>query len=127
MCEFVMWVQTCAVPILKASAAFPNGIGQIARPSDTSGPVSPRVVPRRSIAASVAYVNAAQKWAREHTRLGIPILFHEESLHGFAAKDATAFPPARSEEHTSELQSLMRISYAVFCLTTKKTPSPTPR
>src|SRR3546814_5068812 len=28
----------------------------------------------------------------------------------------------RSEEHTSELQSLMRISYAVFCLTKKKTP-----
>src|SRR3546814_1871061 len=27
---------------------------------------------------------------------------------------------ARSEEHTSELQSLMRISYAVFCLQTKK-------
>src|SRR3546814_8999901 len=27
----------------------------------------------------------------------------------------------RSEEHTSELQSLMRISYAVFCLTTHKT------
>src|SRR3546814_10725096 len=30
-----------------------------------------------------------------------------------------AAPPSRSEEHTSELQSLMRISYAVFCL--KKT------
>src|SRR3546814_6018197 len=29
----------------------------------------------------------------------------------------------RSEEHTSELQSLMRISYAVFCLQTKKTVS----
>src|SRR3546814_3907224 len=29
-------------------------------------------------------------------------------------------PGARSEEHTSELQSLMRISYAVFCLKTKK-------
>src|SRR3546814_5068897 len=28
---------------------------------------------------------------------------------------------ARSEEHTSELQSLMRISYAVFCLKNKKT------
>src|SRR3546814_7575457 len=28
--------------------------------------------------------------------------------------------PARSEEHTSELQSLMRISYAVFCLKTKQ-------
>src|SRR3546814_6259660 len=32
-----------------------------------------------------------------------------------------AFQPARSEEHTSELQSLMRISYAVFCLKKKKT------
>src|SRR3546814_2345148 len=36
-----------------------------------------------------------------------------------------AMPPAgpqrRSEEHTSELQSLMRISYAVFCLKKKKT------
>src|SRR3546814_6108743 len=30
------------------------------------------------------------------------------------------FPDARSEEHTSELQSLMRISYAVFCLKKKK-------
>src|SRR3546814_1819666 len=33
-------------------------------------------------------------------------------------------PLARSEEHTSELQSLMRISYAVFCLK-KKTPTTT--
>src|SRR3546814_6620185 len=31
----------------------------------------------------------------------------------------------RSEEHTSELQSLMRISYAVFCLKKKKTNSKT--
>src|SRR3546814_9556576 len=30
-------------------------------------------------------------------------------------------PQIRSEEHTSELQSLMRISYAVFCLKKKKT------
>src|SRR3546814_3333787 len=30
------------------------------------------------------------------------------------------YPPRRSEEHTSELQSLMRISYAVFCLKKKK-------
>src|SRR3546814_7124867 len=32
---------------------------------------------------------------------------------------------ARSEEHTSELQSLMRISYAVFCLKKKKTTTHT--
>src|SRR3546814_7838567 len=34
--------------------------------------------------------------------------------------DPRGDPPARSEEHTSELQSLMRISYAVFCLKKKK-------
>src|SRR3546814_4007410 len=33
---------------------------------------------------------------------------------------AEATKPFRSEEHTSELQSLMRISYAVFCLKKKK-------
>src|SRR3546814_4187356 len=32
----------------------------------------------------------------------------------------TGLEPERSEEHTSELQSLMRISYAVFCLKKKK-------
>src|SRR3546814_9467255 len=38
-------------------------------------------------------------------------------------------PLARSEEHTSELQSLMRISYAVFCLkkTTSNNRTPKPR
>src|SRR3546814_6388849 len=35
-----------------------------------------------------------------------------------------AAPQLRSEEHTSELQSLMRISYAVFCLKKKKPTSP---
>src|SRR3546814_2143128 len=38
-----------------------------------------------------------------------------------------ATPSIRSEEHTSELQSLMRISYAVFCLKKKKEKSQTPR
>src|SRR3546814_8236548 len=39
----------------------------------------------------------------------------------FGALDIRALPPLRlrSEEHTSELQSLMRISYAVFCLKKK--------
>src|SRR3546814_6087623 len=37
-----------------------------------------------------------------------------------AIDEALAHAPARSEEHTSELQSLMRISYAVFCLKKKK-------
>src|SRR3546814_9902455 len=38
---------------------------------------------------------------------------------GPRAGDARDEPRARSEEHTSELQSLMRISYAVFCLKKK--------
>src|SRR3546814_99364 len=37
-----------------------------------------------------------------------------------ASEPVAAVQPARSEEHTSELQSLMRISYAVFCLKKKK-------
>src|SRR3546814_1646652 len=37
----------------------------------------------------------------------------------FLAPKAAAPFPSRSEEHTSELQSLMRISYAVFCLKKK--------
>src|SRR3546814_5062142 len=38
------------------------------------------------------------------------------------APSADKSPEVRSEEHTSELQSLMRISYAVFCLKKKKKP-----
>ncbi len=77
----------------RASARFPNGLGQLTRPSDF-GPGSPRARPPRSIADSVAYVNAAQRWATTQTRLGIPIMFHEEALHGLAARDATSFPQA---------------------------------
>src|SRR3546814_1765693 len=35
------------------------------------------------------------------------------------ARNSNSLKPMRSEEHTSELQSLMRISYAVFCLKKK--------
>src|SRR3546814_5088270 len=38
----------------------------------------------------------------------------------FEAGDDLYFASERSEEHTSELQSLMRISYAVFCLKNKQ-------
>src|SRR3546814_10475070 len=44
------------------------------------------------------------------------IIIHE-SAHEWFGNSITS---ARSEEHTSELQSLMRISYAVFCLKKKK-------
>src|SRR3546814_10786883 len=53
----------------------------------------------------------------------LPILSYE-MYPGIDALDPSFITPtgnARSEEHTSELQSLMRISYAVFCLKKKKT------
>src|SRR3546814_1812001 len=45
---------------------------------------------------------------------------HAVSDQQTASSDQTASASDRSEEHTSELQSLMRISYAVFCLKKKK-------
>src|SRR3546814_9150490 len=41
-------------------------------------------------------------------------------LHAMGNGPEPGHPAPRSEEHTSELQSLMRISYAVFCLNKKK-------
>src|SRR3546814_3067087 len=43
-----------------------------------------------------------------------------ERALGMVADDDLTLSRTRSEEHTSELQSLMRISYAVFCLKKKK-------
>src|SRR3546814_4541517 len=42
------------------------------------------------------------------------------SGNGLHGRDRNRDRPARSEEHTSELQSLMRTSYAVFCLKKKQ-------
>src|SRR3546814_2508215 len=55
-----------------------------------------------------------RRQAREH---GIGDAFGCPSQHGVSRFGQRQ---ARSEEHTSELQSLMRISYAVFCLKKKK-------
>jgi beta-glucosidase len=73
---------------------YPNGVGQFARPSDATGPKSPRVVPGRDARGTVRLVNALQHYAMQRTRLGIPIMFHEEGLHGYAAVGATSFPQA---------------------------------
>jgi beta-glucosidase len=78
----------------KMAQKFPNGIGQFARPSDATGPASPRVVAGRDLPGTIRLVNALQHYATEHTRLGIPIMFHEEGLHGYVAVGATSFPQA---------------------------------
>src|SRR3546814_8568583 len=43
----------------------------------------------------------------------------EDAIGSYSMSQAAAAASRRSEEHTSELQSLMRISYAVFCLKKK--------
>jgi len=77
----------------KAKMAFKkgHGLGQVGRPSDAGGPPS---TPERGLDARrmAELTNAIQKFFREHSRLGIPVMFHEECLHGLAAKDATSFP-----------------------------------
>ena len=78
----------------KARHVFPAGIGHMARPSDLRGPGSPFEQPYRDARQTVALVNAIQHYAMKDTRLGIPVLFHEEGLHGYAARDATSFPQA---------------------------------
>src|SRR3546814_3014743 len=54
-----------------------------------------------------------------------PIFYKRKALQPCAESSESSARPrwrtARSEEHTSELQSLMRISYAVFCLKNKTT------
>jgi beta-glucosidase len=60
------------------------GIGQIARISDTGG--------GKSAKDTAILANEIQRFFVEHTRLGIPVIFHEECLHGLAGKDATSYP-----------------------------------
>src|SRR3546814_10046821 len=56
--------------------------------------------------------------AEEAERLGVEIQYDSE-LVGLIRGDDGIEAVERSEEHTSELQSLMRTSYAVFCLKKK--------
>lgn len=77
----------------KAKSAFKkgHGLGQVGRPSDAGSP--PGEPWKGQNARGMAELtNAIQKFFLENTRLGIPVLFHEECLHGQAARDATNFP-----------------------------------
>ena len=70
----------------KAKKAFRDrrGLGQVGRPSDAGGGLNARRM--------AELTNAIQKFFLENSRLGIPVMFHEECLHGHAAVDGTSFP-----------------------------------
>src|SRR6202042_3672393 len=93
----------------KAMQVFPAGIGHIARPSDIRGSGRPLDHPFRDARQTVALVNAIQHYAVKDTRLGIPVLFHEEGLHGYAARDATSFPQAMALASSWDPELLTRI------------------
>jgi beta-glucosidase len=76
----------------KAKKAIPFGIGQIGRPNDTTGTSHAKDSQFRSIEDGVRFANDVQRYLVEHTRLGIPALFHVEGAHGFMGRDATIFP-----------------------------------
>ncbi|HTV81875.1 MAG TPA: glycoside hydrolase family 3 N-terminal domain-containing protein [Acidobacteriaceae bacterium] len=61
-----------------------RGLGQVGRPSDAGGGRNPR--------QTAELTNAIQRFFLENSRLGIPVIFHEECLHGHAAPGGTSFP-----------------------------------
>ncbi|HUL73334.1 MAG TPA: glycoside hydrolase family 3 N-terminal domain-containing protein [Vicinamibacterales bacterium] len=73
-----------------AEEVLGRGLGEVSRPSEiASTPDGPRL---RGPREEAEFVNAVQRWVIEHTRLGIPVMFHDEALHGFVAFHATSFP-----------------------------------
>src|SRR5664279_4038771 len=69
----------------KAKAAFKHGhgLGQVGRPSDAGKGKDAR--------GMAELTNAIQKFFMENSRLGIPVMFHEECLHGHAGIGSTSF------------------------------------
>lgn len=68
-----------------ALAVVPHGIGQVTRIGATTG-----LEPEQS----AELLNQIQRLMVERTRLGIPVMVHEESLAGYCARGATVFPQA---------------------------------
>ena len=78
----------------KARQTIPYGIGHVARPSDNWQRGVAGEDANRTARSTVELVNAIQRFHMEETRLGIPVILHEEGLHGFQARGATHFPQA---------------------------------
>jgi len=87
----ITWGGNEEFSVENASRLYPDGFGQVTRPSDRKGFEGKRW---RIDESTVRFVNAIQVWAVNKTRLGIPVLFHEECLHGYMAWGPTIFPMA---------------------------------
>src|SRR3546814_9152444 len=106
-CALVTGVQTCALPISQRRPQVRHHLSVVAH------------VLQERIAA-VEHDHAVAALERRAVRLQAALEGIEAGVAvGGLAIDARGLR-VRSEEHTSELQSLMRISYAVFCLKKKQ-------
>src|SRR3546814_5592755 len=80
-----------------------------------------RFVARSGAAPSIgSRQDRLERWGVSHLRVSRRPGFQTELRLATATEWTGSFGGLRSEEHTSELQSLMRNSYAVFCLKKKK-------
>jgi len=91
----------------KAKAMLKQGLGEFSRPSEALSGVghSHNATP----AAMASFTNQLQKLMIEDTRLGIPLIFHEECLHGLAAYRGTSYPQAIALASTWNPGLLQRI------------------
>jgi beta-glucosidase len=71
----------------KAKALLAHGLGEISRPSENEDRKK-NLGPRQE----AELTNALQKYVVDNTRLGIPLLNHEEGLHGMQGVGATSYP-----------------------------------
>src|SRR3546814_2144260 len=111
-CALVTGVQTCALPIFRSACAAIAKLGPDYRVAVN---VSPRQFANEKLPATILSAVSAAGIRPDQLELEITEgVFLDES-----AENLGMFQK-RSEEHTSELQSLMRNSYAVFCLKKKK-------
>jgi beta-glucosidase len=92
-----------------AGRLHPAGIGHFARPSDKQNGSTPFKTPFLDPRQTVELTNAIQRYAVQGTRLGIPVLFHEEGLHGYAARGATHFPQSIALASTWDPELLERV------------------
>ena len=103
----------------KASAAFPDNIGHVTRPSDkrgapgVTGAAGGTAARWRTPQQTVEFINALQRWATQDTRLGIPVLLHEESLHGYMATEGTMFPQAIALAGTFDVDLMRRVQAVI--------------
>src|SRR3546814_12195823 len=78
----------------------------------------------QATAVNVLHAGALQAQSRQRVQIGMPAIITARTERSAGVRlrgneRVADFRADRSEEHTSELQSLMRISYAVFCLKKK--------